>query len=138
MAALLDTNVLLALGWPNHQFHGAAHGWFHDHSRAGWATCAATELSFVRLSSNPAYTDEAVSPTEAADLLRRMCALEGHRFWKSPPARTPEIYRRAMGHQQVMDAWLVEAARQNAGKLVTFDRRLEAHDTDGETVIVIR
>lgn len=137
-AALLDTNVLLALAWPNHQFHPAAHGWFRGHSRGGWATCATTELSFVRLSSNPAYTEGAVSPSEAADLLKRMCALAGHSFWKSPAAREPEIYRRAIGHQQVMDAWLVEAARQYAGKLVTFDRRLEAHDPDGETVIVIR
>ena len=138
MAALLDTNVLLALAWPNHQFYAAAHGWFHDHARTGWATCAATELSFVRLSSNPVYTEGAVLPSEAADLLKRMCALAGHRFWKSPAARKPEIYRRAIGHKQVMDAWLVEAARENEGKLVTFDRRLEAHDPGGEVVIVIR
>ena len=33
-AALLDTNVLLALAWPNHQHHAQAHAWFAAH---GWA-----------------------------------------------------------------------------------------------------
>lgn len=35
--ALLDVNVLLALAWPNHQHHVAAHRWFHDDGRRGWA-----------------------------------------------------------------------------------------------------
>lgn len=41
-AALLDINVLLALAWPSHQHHAAAHGWFARESRHGWATCAFT------------------------------------------------------------------------------------------------
>src|ERR1700719_2913940 len=47
---LLDTNVLLALAWPSHEFHEAAHSWW-THSRKRWATCALTELAFIRLSS---------------------------------------------------------------------------------------
>jgi hypothetical protein len=39
---LLDTNVLLALAWPSHEFHEAAHSWW-THSRKRWATCALTE-----------------------------------------------------------------------------------------------
>ena len=35
---LLDVNVLLALAWPTHQHHGAAHQWFRQESRHGWAT----------------------------------------------------------------------------------------------------
>ncbi|MCC6764048.1 MAG: hypothetical protein IT293_05225 [Deltaproteobacteria bacterium] len=50
-AALLDTNVLLALAWPNHQHHSAAHGWFAARAKKGWATCAFTQLGFIRLSS---------------------------------------------------------------------------------------
>ncbi|MDB6039699.1 MAG: hypothetical protein JWM99_3540 [Verrucomicrobiales bacterium] len=38
--ALLDTNVLLALAWPNHQHHAVAHRWFAKHTEQGWATCA--------------------------------------------------------------------------------------------------
>lgn len=65
-AALLDINVLLALAWPNHQNHAAAHGWFARESRHGWATCAFTQLGFVRPSSNPAYPSGAVPPVKTA------------------------------------------------------------------------
>jgi uncharacterized protein len=125
--ALLDVNVLLALAWPNHQHHRAATAWFVDNSRAGWATCALTQLGFVRLSSNPAYTENAVSPVEAADLLQQWTSEKHHQFWASPPADDPKTYQNSFGHGQVNDAWLVEVARVNKGQLVTFDRRITAH-----------
>ncbi|MEO8428256.1 MAG: TA system VapC family ribonuclease toxin [Verrucomicrobiota bacterium] len=114
-AALLDTNVLLALAWPNHQHHAQAHTWFAAQAKKGWATCAFTQLGFVRLSSNPAYTADAVAPQDAALLLQRWTRLKGHHFWASPTADHAPIYARAIGHQQVNDAWLVEVARRNSG-----------------------
>jgi len=135
--ALLDVNVLLALAWPNHQHHGAACRWFYREAKYGWATCALTQLAFVRLSSNPAYTADAVSPSDAATLLQQYCEHPGHQFWQSPPAAEPRLYERALGHQQVNDAWIVELARQCGGRLVTFDTRLQAHDTTGGVVTVI-
>lgn len=126
-AALLDTNVLLALAWPNHQHHAQAHAWFAVHAKKGWATCAFTELGFIRLSSNPAYTANAVSPQDAAGLLKQWTRLKTHRSWDSPAADDPAIYARALGHQQVNDAWLVEVARRNSSRLVTLDTRLSAH-----------
>ena len=125
--ALLDTNVLLALAWPNHQHHSVAHNWFATFSKLGWATCAFTQLGFIRLSSNPAFTADAVSPREGASLLRQWVELESHHFWKSPAAVDEKIYAHALGHQQVNDAWLVEVARANKGKLVTLDGRIPAH-----------
>lgn len=124
---LLDTNVLLALAWPNHQHHSVAHAWFKKGSRHGWATCAFTQLGFIRLSSNPAFTSDAVSPREAACLLQQWVKIESHHFWKSPGAADEMIYEHALGHQQVNDAWLVEVARMNKGKLVTLDSRILAH-----------
>lgn len=135
--ALLDTNVLLALVWPNHQHHAAAHAWFHAQSRYGWATCAFTQLGFVRLSSNPAYTPGAVLPREAAAVLHGLLAHKKHRFWPSPAADKPALYEQALGHQQVNDAWLVEVARRQRGRLVTLDVRLPVHARSDETVFVI-
>lgn len=135
--ALLDTNVLLALAWPNHQHHAQAHTWFAAHAKQGWATCAFTQLGFIRLSSNPAYTSNAVSPQEAAALLGQWTRLKTHRFWSSPAAENPAIYARAIGHQQVNDAWLVEVARCNAGCLVTLDTRLPVHALEAGLVEVI-
>lgn len=137
-AALLDTNVLLALAWPNHQHHAQAHAWFAAHSKKGWATCAFTQLGFVRLSSNPAYTSNAVSPQDAAALLKRWTRLKAHRLWTSPAADDPAIYARALGHQQVNDAWLVEVARRNAGCLATLDTRRPVHAVELGRVEVIK
>jgi uncharacterized protein len=136
--ALLDTNVLLALAWPNHQHHAAAHHWFTAHAKKGWATCAFTQLGFIRLSANPAYTADAVSPRDAAALLNQWTQLKSHRFWTSPAANNPAIYDRAIGHQQVNDAWLVEVARRNGGRLVTLDTRLPAHAIEAGQVEVIK
>lgn len=135
--ALLDTNVLLALAWPSHQHHVAAHGWFRAESRYGWATCALTQLGFVRLSSNPAYTSDAATPQEAAALLHELVAHKTHHFWPSPAADDPALYARALGHQQVNDAWLVKVARQQRGRLVTFDTRLPSHSGSVNAVFVI-
>jgi toxin-antitoxin system PIN domain toxin len=135
--ALLDVNVLLALAWPNHQHHAAAHRWLHGEARYGWATCALTQLAFIRLSSNPAYTAEAVSPGAAAALLQQYCEHPRHQFWESPPAAEPRLYQRTLGHQQVTDAWMVELARQRGGRLVTFDATLQVHDVAGAVVHII-
>ena len=136
-AALLDVNVLLAMAWPSHQHHAEAHAWFARESRHGWATIASTQVAFVRLSSNPAYTADAVPPGEAAGLLAALLAHPRHRTWASLEARDPEIFARALGHQQVNDAYLVAVARQEGARLVTFDRRLVAHDPTGRVVQVI-
>jgi toxin-antitoxin system PIN domain toxin len=125
--ALLDVNVLLALAWPNHQHHPHAHAWFATHAGKGWATCALTQLGFIRLSSNPSFTSNAVSPRNAALLLSKWTVHPAHRFLESPSAEDPSIYASALGHQQVSDAYLVEIARQNKGCFVTLDRRANAH-----------
>ncbi|MDQ6656600.1 MAG: PIN domain-containing protein [Verrucomicrobiota bacterium] len=135
--ALLDTNVLLALVWSNHQHHAAAHTWFRAEAEYGWATCAVTQLGFVRLSSNPAYSPAAVPPSEAAGVLATLTTHHSHTFWPSPVAGAPEIYRRALGHQQVNDAYLVALAQARRGRLVTLDRRLPVHGIRADGAFVI-
>jgi toxin-antitoxin system PIN domain toxin len=134
---LLDVNVLLALAWPNHQHHAAAHEWFRQASRRGWATCALTQLAFVRLSSNPAYTPAAVTPAEAASLLTRLTTHGKHRYWDVLAAPDEGMFVRAAGHQQVMDAYLVREAERHRGRLATFDRRTAAHATNAGTVQIL-
>ena len=120
---LLDANVLLALTWPTHQHHAQAHRWFAAQAHRGWATCAFTQLAFIRLSSNPAYSTDAVSPREAATQLGEWTSLKSHHFWPSPGADDHGLYAQAIGHRQVNDAWLVAVARRNSGRLVTLDAR---------------
>jgi len=126
---LPDVNLLLALAWPNHQFHAPARRWFKDHT-GHWHTCALTELGFVRLSSNPAFTEHAKTPLEATLLLSAMTQHPDHRFVAELDPLVGEVFSkiasRLMGHQQVTDAYLVAIAQSHGLRLVTFDRRIEA------------
>lgn len=135
--ALPDVNVLLALAWPNHQHHDRAHAWFSEEHRFGWATCALTQVAFVRLSSNPAYTAAAVSPAAAAALLARLAAHEHHHFFGELPPAATDAFARAAGHQQVTDAYLVRVAVHHASRVVTFDRPLREHAPEPDRVTVI-
>jgi len=136
-ATLLDTNVLLALAWPNHQHHAAAHAWFRKEARRPWATCALTQLAFVGLSSNPAYTALAVSPAAAAALLSKLTAVGRHRYWDDLASPGPGTFAKALGHQQVIDAYLVGEAERHKGRLATFDRRAAVHARNPASVIIL-
>ena len=134
---LLDTNVLLALAWPSHEFHEAAHRWW-THSRKRWATCALTELAFIRLSSNPAFTRDAVTPYEAATLLERLVALEQHEYWGGLPHLRREDFRNLSGHKQLTDFYLAKLAAVHEAKLATFDSRIHAITTPETLELIAR
>jgi toxin-antitoxin system PIN domain toxin len=125
MVTLLDINVLVALAWPNHVHHAATHRWFARHARQGWATSSIVELGFIRVSSNVRAIASAVSPQEAAALLRRITALPHHHFWADDvqfASSSSVALSRVVGHQQVTDAHLVALAIRHNGRIVTFDR----------------
>lgn len=124
-ACLLDLNVLLALAWPSHVHHRPAREWLAARRDAGFATCPLTQCGFVRLSSNPAFSRDAVSPLEARLLLGRITALEHHVFWPDDLDLTAEggiPVDLLLGHQQVTDAYLLGLAVLHQGRLATFDR----------------
>ena len=125
---LLDVNVLLALAWPNHQFHAAALRALYSR-RGRWATCALTQLGFIRLSSNPVAIPTAKGPAEAASLLGAMVADPSHVYLESLPSPVAKDCRGAfggiLGSRQVTDAYLLTLARRNHAIFVTFDTKLE-------------
>jgi toxin-antitoxin system PIN domain toxin len=123
-AHLLDTNLLIALAWPQHVHHAAAHRWFDATGHVEWATCPITQLGFVRISSNPKIVAEAVSPREALEMLRRITALPGHVFWRDEitPLEAAVLNSIALvGHRQLTDAYLLALAQHHRGKLATID-----------------
>jgi uncharacterized protein len=125
VAALLDTNVLLALAWPTHFHHAAARRWFGERSAGGWATCPITHGGFVRASSNKAAIPDAVTPPEAVEVLRRITSLAGHEFWHDDVAITDLEHaplRMLVGYRQVTDFYLLGLVARREGRLVTFDR----------------
>ncbi len=130
---LLDVNVLIALAWPSHVHHAEAQAWFGRRRKVGFRTCPLTQLGFVRISSNPGFSPQAVSPKEAEDLLSRITALPEHGFWPDdlpyanalgqPPGK---IARTVAGHRQVTDAYLIGLAAAHGGVLATLDRAASA------------
>ena len=125
--ALLDINILTAVLWPTHEHHDVAHRWFSGRGGASWATCPLTQLGFVRIVSNPAFSRDALSPTEALALLRENLAHRAHQFWSDglqvPPA-VKGMEPRLQGQKQLTDAYLVALAHRRRSVLATFDRGL--------------
>jgi toxin-antitoxin system PIN domain toxin len=124
-AALLDINILTALLWPTHEHHEAAHRWFGARGGRPWATCPLTQLGFVRIVSNPAFSSDALSPVEALALLGQNLAHADHQFWTDGlelPSAVKPIEDRLQGYKQLTDAYLLALANRRKGVLATFDR----------------
>ncbi len=131
--ALLDLNILTALLWPAHEHHEAAHRWFSGRAGARWATCPFTQLGFVRIASNPAFSRDALTPPEAVALLAANLTHPRHEFWPESvqlPAALGETEDRLRGYRQLTDAYLLALAVRRKGVLATFDRGLRAFTGD--------
>lgn len=124
--ALLDLNLLAALFWPSHEYHAVAHDWFNQKHVDRWATCPLTQLGFVRLVSNPAFSRDALSVRDALTLLLKNLEHPDHVFWsanRDAASLTPMVPS-LRDHQQVTDAYLLALAHQHGGLVATFDRGL--------------
>jgi toxin-antitoxin system PIN domain toxin len=124
--ALLDLNLLTALFWPSHEHHAVAHDWFDERRVDGWATCPMTQLGFVRLVSNPAFSRDALSVRDALTLLLKNLEHPDQVFWsadRDAASLTPTAPS-LRGHQQVTDAYLLALAHHHGGLVATFDRGL--------------
>lgn len=121
---LLDINVLIALSWSIHPFHPAAIKRMEG-SRERWATCALTQLGFIRISSSASANPSPKTPAEAAALLALMTRDPLHVYLDSLPPPAERWMQRALGTKQVTDAYLLALAEWNEATLLTFDRRLK-------------
>jgi uncharacterized protein len=122
---LLDVNVLIAMAWPTHRDHQKVHEWLARHARDGWATCPLTQTSFVRILSNPAFSANALAPTDALTLLQANLAHPAHRFWADEVSLIDSLkpfVQKLAGHRKVTDAYLLGLAIHKRGKLATMDR----------------
>lgn len=139
---LLDVNCLLALVWPHHDGHGAAHAWFSKSGHRAWATNALTQLGVLRLLTNPVITQRAVSAASALQVVTEATRHEGHEFWpldREPTADLKRVAQRLAGHRQWTDAVLLGQAEERDGVLVTFDagvRELAGRELSGRVQLL--
>jgi len=134
---LLDVNVLLALAWPSHQFHHRARIWFQKHQDEPWFTCAITQLGFVRISSNQAFTKHAKRPGEAQALLNQTTAHRSHQYLAELPAleHFDMLWNHTLGHKQTTDIYLATIAAHHKTRLCSFDIRLLKHPVVGSYIV---
>jgi toxin-antitoxin system PIN domain toxin len=121
---LPDVNVLLALVWPRHECHAAAHAWFAKSGQRAWATNPLTQLGVLRLLTNPAVTDGVVTAATAWEVLSEATRHPGHEFWPldcDTPAGIELMVGRIRGHRQWTDALLLWHAMEHESVFVTFD-----------------
>jgi uncharacterized protein len=127
MTFLPDVNVLIALIDPAHVHHDEAHQWFADQGHSAWATCPLTQNGVLRIVGHSRYPNSPGTPAAVAQLMARLCALPGHRFWMDDisllDARTVDA-ERLLSSGQVTDSYLLALACAHNGQLATFDRRL--------------
>jgi len=100
-----------------------------NNARHGWATCPFTQAAFVHITSNPAFSPDAVTPPEAAALLAFNLNHAHHQFWPDDITLTQAIepfWDRLVGHQQVTDAYLLGLTIHRKGKLATLDHAVAA------------
>jgi toxin-antitoxin system PIN domain toxin len=124
---LLDLNVLIALGDPDHKHHGMVQKWFMASGREDWGVCPLTEAGFVRLRTNPAYLGAGRTVEQATAILTGFAKHSGYRYWpitESWASLVPPFAARIFGHQQVTDAYLLGLAAKENGVLVTLDRAM--------------
>jgi uncharacterized protein len=126
---LLDVSVLIALADEKHVAYRKVHKWFLGLDGRLWATCALTVAGFVRITSNPRFFQPRLDVWEAIELLARLTALPGHRFWAMDITLAEAVQPfqdRLVGHRQVTDGYLLGLAIKNKGHLATLDRAIEA------------
>jgi uncharacterized protein len=124
---LLDTNVLIALVDPAHQFHAAAEDWFIAHRHDGWATCPITQNGLVRIISHNSYPNHVGSPATALTLLHSLTTDKDHHFWPDDISLFDGGLidsGKLLTAAQVTDTYLLALAVKHGGQFATFDRRL--------------
>jgi len=95
-------------------------------SRDRWATCAVTQLAFIRISCVTAVVPIRKTPGEARAILATMTDDSLHVFLESLPPPAEAWMQRAHGTKQVTDAYLLSLAERHDATFLTFDTRLKA------------
>jgi predicted nucleic acid-binding protein len=122
MIWLPDGNVLIALMIKSHAAYARATHWL-DALSEPFATCSVSQGTLVRLHMHLAQDQSADAAWRA---LAEIEAHPQHVYWDGDlPYRTVP-HRQIQGHRQVTDAWLVELARRNGGKVATLDQGMAA------------
>ena len=123
MTYFLDVNALVALGFEHHEFHNRVARWLHAEQLPPLATCAITELGFVRvLAQAPSY---GFTVAQARALLLRMKQSKSPKFaFISDDHDISHLPAWVKTGKQIADGHLARLATANDAVLATLDARI--------------
>lgn len=122
MRWLLDVNALIALAHQGHADHSRVMRWFASlmDSDAGLATCALTEIGFVRVSIQAGFENDAPGAAETLQGLKTSSRIP---FELIPdPLGADRLPAYVLGAKQVTDGHLLELAKEFSMRLATLDK----------------
>jgi uncharacterized protein len=127
---LLDVGVWLAAAWGRNAHHRVAAEWF-DRQEDGLALCRGTQMSLLRLLSNPAVMGaDVVSRGRAWRVIDELRA-DARVIWAEEPGELEAAWRAVSArdensHKLWTDDYLAAFAQVAGATLATLDRKL--HD----------
>jgi toxin-antitoxin system PIN domain toxin len=120
MTYLADVNLLLALGWSHHTDHHKARAWLNSLAKGdALATCAITELGFVRISLQPAFGSADI--TTAKKTLTQLRAARPDHVFLPDALGADALPSWVKTARHTTDGHLVALAGDHGAKLVTLD-----------------
>jgi toxin-antitoxin system PIN domain toxin len=123
-----DVNVWLAASWARHSHHRSAKAWL-DAEEGDVAFCRVTQMSFLRLLTNPAITGRNVlSRVEAWNIFDKLLA-DPRIFFIAEPQGLESLWaafskRNDKNHLLWTDDYIAAFAQAADAELVTFDQAL--------------
>ena len=122
MRWLLDVNALIALAHQGHADHSRVMRWFASllDSDAALATCALTEIGFVRVSIQAGFENNAPGASETLQGLKTSSRIPFELIPDSLGADRLPAY--VTGARQVTDGHLLELANEFSIRLATLDK----------------
>ena len=120
---LLDVNALIGLGFKEHTLHVRMDKWIRTLKGPALATCAITELGFVRiLAQHPEYDFTVDCARERLGLLK---AASGDKFgFLGDHLGADQLPSWVKQPKQTTDGHLVALAKAHGALLATFDAKI--------------
>lgn len=125
---LLDVGVWLAAAWGRHIHHRVAADWL-DRQEGDLAMCRVTQMSLLRLLSNPVVmAQDVVSRADAWRAIDQIRADE-RVLWAEEPPQLDAVWRAISArdensHKLWTDDYLAAFAQASDAMLATLDRKL--------------
>lgn len=131
----LDANVWLALVWGRHVHSEKAREWLERGADEKLFFCRFTQLAVLRLLTTSAVMGSDVRKmSQAWDLWDKICGDDRVAYLAEPEGLEPELRRQSKtgppSPKVWGDAYLVSFATVAGLKLVTFDRALQARNSE--------